>query len=308
MMKRIAAIVLISLFSITAHSQMSPRDRYLSPGYVQGADFSTANEMKNGPRARKLLAEGIALYRQKRDADAIVRYEESLELYIYPETLYHYGNSLSNIGELIYAVRAYEYAINLRNNSPEFPLGSAWYNLACSLSRMNKTDKTYDALRNAILSGYPSIDNLRVDSDLVFIRRDPAWNARYSELKKLFDRGRTPLAAGKKLEVAVASTNDIYLVCRDGKAVLHRSISEIKDHKRYGTWKFNNYILTITWDRETGKKGVGMPTYCAAVCEYKSYSAFTRKIHEKETIRWQEVESKESAPWRVTNMTGPCGE
>lgn len=98
------------------------------------------------------------MYKQKRDADAIEKYEESLELFITPDAYYHYGNSLSNTGELIYAVRAYEFAIQKDFKSPEL----AWYNMACSLSRMNKTDKTYEALKNAILAGYPSVDNLRL--------------------------------------------------------------------------------------------------------------------------------------------------
>ena len=298
----IAVLIILLVFTITAHSQMSPRDRYLDPSFVEGADYSTANEEKNGPRAFKLLAEGIKFYKQKKDREAIAKYEEALELFAAPEIYYHYGNSLSNIGELIYSVRAYEYAIEKNYASPEL----AWYNMACSLSRMKKTDRTYAALKNAILEGYPSIENLRADSDLAFIRSDPQWKVKFDELKKLYERGATPLPSGKKLELAVASTDDIYQLCPNGKAMLVRAISEIKDHKKYGTWKFSHYILTITWSRETGNKGVGKPTFCAAACEYKKYAPFSSAINARETIRWSDVESGKNMPWRVTPLTSRC--
>jgi tetratricopeptide (TPR) repeat protein len=298
----ISVLIILPVLSITAYSQMSPRDRYLDPSFVEGADYSAANEEKNGPAASRLLAEGITLYKQKKDTEAITKYEEALELYAAPEIYYHYGNSLSNIGELIYSVRAYEYAIQKNFSSPEL----AWFNMACSLSRMKKMEKTCAALENAIRAGYPSIENVRDDPDLAFIRGDSHWSVKFVELKKLFDRGNIPLPSGKKLVLGSANTRDEYQICPDGKAVLFRAISEIKEHKKYGTWKFSHYILTITWNRETGKKGVGRPEYCAAVCEYKKYASFSNAVNIREIIRWQDVESGKNGPSRVMPLTDPC--
>lgn len=40
----ISVFIILPLLAVSAHSQMSPRDRYLSPDYVQGADSSSLNE------------------------------------------------------------------------------------------------------------------------------------------------------------------------------------------------------------------------------------------------------------------------
>jgi hypothetical protein len=104
----------------------------------------------------------------------------------------------------------------------------------------------------------------------------------------------------------VASTDDIYYLCGNGKAVLHRTISEHKNHKKYGTWKFKNYVLTITWTLESGEKGIGKPKFCASTCEYNNYKPFSNTTKSVETIRWQEVESKSDMPWQVLPLKETC--
>ncbi len=306
MYKFISAFFIISLFSISAYSQFSTRDRYLNPDYQKEyqKDFSEIpeNRKADAKKAFALLKEGINLYKQKKDNEAIEKYEEALELYAAPEIYYHYGNSLANTGEFIYSSRSYGFAIEYGFLSP----GLAWYNMACSYSLDKKSGKAYEALKNAILSGYPVLENLLGDSDLKNLRSDSNWNANYAELKKIFERGRSSLPAGKKFSTGSANINDTYTFCPDGNAMLERNISEIRKHKKYGTWSFKNYIITINWNRETGEKGVGQPTYCAAVCEYKSYAPMDVRINKKETILWYDIETKKDSHWSEIPFLGTC--
>jgi tetratricopeptide (TPR) repeat protein len=302
----ISILFIISLIPISAYSQFSPRDRYLNPDYRKEyhKEFTEIpeNRKADAKKAFALLNEGISLYKQKKDNEAIEKYEEALELYPAPEIYYHYGNSLSNTGEMIYAARSYNFAIENGYTSPEL----AWYNMACVYSLDKKSEKAFAALKNAILSGYPVFEYILGDSDLKNFRSDSRWNSYAAELKKLFDRGNLQLPSGKKFNVGVASTNDAYTFCHDGKALLERNISEIRKHKLYGSWKFKNYNLTIEWNRETGEKGVGQPKYCAAVCEYKTYAPINNSINKKELIKWQEIEFQKDSHWKEIPFSGPC--
>ncbi len=303
MLKLITIVALITMLPLAIHSQVSPRDRYLDPSFKKEVNDIPESRKSDAQKAFRLMEEGIRLYKLKKDRDAIDTYEQALEIFAAPEIYYHYGNSLSNIDELIYSVKAYEYAIEHNYTSPEL----AWYNMACSLSRLGRVDKTYSALKNAILAGYSSIDYMKSDSDLAYIRTDSKWNEKFMELKSLFDRGKTQLPSGKKYRHGMASTIDIYSFCPDGKAMVEYSVSKIKNRKKFGTWKFRNFKVMISWNRESGGKGIGQPELgCGAVCSYKNYEPFERKILEKEIINWQEVEEQDGNQWQVLPLTGTC--
>jgi tetratricopeptide (TPR) repeat protein len=303
-MKKQSIIVTLLIFAFITgvRAQITPRDRYLSPDFQKYSNDPPGDRAADAKKAMKLLDEGIGLYRQKKDAAAMEKYEEALELYAAADIYYHYGNSLVNTGELIYAARAYQFALEYNCSMPAL----AWYNLACARSLLKHADKACEALGNAILTGYPSIDNVKSDGDLAFVRKDANWNAKFAELKKLFARGETMLPSGKKIEHGVASTVDIYYFCPDGTVKVEYTISEIKNHRKSGRWKFSHYVLTINWIVETGEQGVGKPAYCAAVCEYKAYAPMKKSIVQTETILWKEIDDAHGEQWKVEPITGGC--
>ena len=51
----------------------------------------------------------------------------------------------------------------------------AWYNLACSLSLVNRPDDALEALRQAIALGYDDFVFLSRDPDLAILRRSPQF-------------------------------------------------------------------------------------------------------------------------------------
>ncbi|MCU0847563.1 MAG: tetratricopeptide repeat protein [Spirochaetes bacterium] len=303
MKKSIAIIVLLVSFSML-WADVS-RKRYLDPKFafkknrISSPDEGEQKKLKSVFSALK--AEGLSLYGAKRDAEAVQKYEQAMEIHTDGEIYYLYGNSLSNIGELENAVSSYDISNSLIFANPEL----SWFNMACAQSRMGKNSEAVNSLRKAIIYGYPSIENISKDPDLSGIRKERGWTGTLSELKKIFERGNTPLVSGKTAVLEVASTSDAYCFCPDGTAVLRKSISEIKNHRLYGKWSFRNYIVSIEWRVEEGEKGIGRPAGCGATCFYDKYKPFSKKISSKETLRWGEIEENREELWHVQD-SGPC--
>ena len=85
----------------------------------------------------------------------------------------------------------------------------------------------------------------------------------------------------KKYAEASASILNEYSFSSDGKIVVHFVISDDRNHYKYGTWNYRNYILTINLDREIGEKGIGEPKHCSATCTWDKYEYYERQITEK---------------------------
>jgi tetratricopeptide (TPR) repeat protein len=66
------------------------------------------------------------------------------------------------------------------------------YNLACSLSLVQKIDEAFEVIQKAIQCGYDDLDYLLKDKDLENLLRDPRFQPYFSRLVKTKD------AIGKK--------------------------------------------------------------------------------------------------------------
>ncbi len=75
--------------------------------------------------------------------------------------------------------------VRLRPNDPV-----AFYNLACSLSLLEKRDEAVKALRQAIELGYDDLDYMMRDSHLDNVRRDRRFRLLVNRLKRLAARRR----------------------------------------------------------------------------------------------------------------------
>lgn len=105
-------------------------------------------------QAKELDEQGFALYKKKKDKEAVTLYEKSIDSYPLGETYYNYGNSLSNIDRLEDSIKAYKIARYLNAPKPEFVL----YNIACSYSRLNQVEMSYKYLTKAVDNGYKAFD------------------------------------------------------------------------------------------------------------------------------------------------------
>ncbi|MFH0839384.1 MAG: tetratricopeptide repeat protein, partial [Candidatus Omnitrophota bacterium] len=64
---------------------------------------------------------------------------------------------------------------------PDDPV--VWYNLSCSLSLLNKTDKSLEAMKQALAHGYNDMEYLLSDPDLASLRETPGFKELLFKLK-----------------------------------------------------------------------------------------------------------------------------
>lgn len=140
-------------------------------------DYINSNETM----VETLRKEGYALYKQKKDQEAVKKYEEALKYGENAQLWYDYANSLSNLKDrLEESFKAYRKAIELGFDKKNL----AYYNLACVYSRLKKIPEAYEYLSKALESGYNSYSHIEKDSDLENLRADKNWKKWWVENKK----------------------------------------------------------------------------------------------------------------------------
>ena len=97
----------------------------------------------------------------------------------YVDVLRVYGNNLTLKGRFADGLKIDRRLVGLR---PKDAL--AHYNLACSLSLLNKIEPALRALRKAIELGYRDFRYLREDRDLAAVRKDPRFRQLLREFEK----------------------------------------------------------------------------------------------------------------------------
>ncbi len=290
--RRILIIAVVYLMAVPA----VPADRsiYLDTAYAN-QNFYLTDEQKaeRCPAAKQFFDRAYALYKQKQDFEAVAWYEKSLEKYSSPETYYHYANSLSNIGEFENAVKAYSVSVSINFDRSEL----AYYNMACSYSKLKDTASAFRHLKLAVMNGYPQLSYISKDPDLAYVRKSEDYKRKYAELEGLYHKGNIDFVKGKKLVHEVASSEDVYSFKTDGTVEVRFMVSEDINHRRTGTYSVKNYIVHIQWEYESGEKGVGKPKNCASACSYSGYEPYRKKINQQEKLRWTVINSDEDGLW-----------
>lgn len=294
----LSIIIILSIASCNNH-----RNKYLNSKYAFDKQYELEKtKSKIIPLSDKLTDEGLTFYKQKNDQKAIERYEKALDIYPSAQIYYYYGNSLSNIGENENAIKAYKVAIELEFKNSELAL----YNIACSYSKLKKYDDSIEYLKDSIIYGYPSFQNILNDPDLKSLRNDYKWKNSYDQLFQLYNKGNSEFLVGKKIKFGVASTIDIFIFCENGNIMVNHCTSEHRRHYKIGKWNIKNYKININLNQEFGEKGVGNPIICGSVCSYSKYEAFEKNINEKKVLFWHEVEKDQYGHWKVAEHKEEC--
>lgn len=89
------------------------------------------------------------------------------------------GNGFLEEGKCERALAEYRRALLV---DPENEI--AWYNIACALSRLQRTEEALDALRKAIRFGYKDVEWMKRDTDLEHIRDTPGFSELVRELEQ----------------------------------------------------------------------------------------------------------------------------
>ena len=162
-------------------------EKLLSSDYAKNIQQNPGNKelpqeekQKEIDKANALSEEGFTNYKAHNDVLAVAKYEEALTHYATAEIYYRIGNSLSNIDQLKYAIKAYQIAIDLNYDK----IYLAYYNLACAYSRLHYGKQAFSNLELAINNGYKNISYIEKDSDLTYLRSTPEWNDWWAKHKK----------------------------------------------------------------------------------------------------------------------------
>jgi tetratricopeptide (TPR) repeat protein len=279
-------IVVICVFIVcTGLSGYEPSRKYLKNDYIGRQTRLVLTENSDLIiKSQKRIDEGVALHQKKKYSEAVAAFESAFDILPLAQCFYHYGNSLSNIGELNNAVQAYLAALHLDYENKAI----TFYNIACAYSLMNDRTQALIYLRYAVRCGYGNLAYIKKDADLANLRKDPSWEKIYRETERLLRERKT--YAGKKLTHAYASSVDEYTFDADGTFVEKIFVSEIKDYVQYGTYKIDGNRVVLHIRSMTGEKGIGEPNRgCASVCTYSEYEAFERSLDEIEIIKTDEV-------------------
>jgi len=146
----------------------------------QGADTNVSSVVDTNTLVKQLHEEGFRLYKQKRDREAVLKYEEALRYAENARLWYDYGNSLSNMeGRLLEAVEAYQKALLLGFEKKYL----VYYNIACVYSRLNRISEAYENLHFAVMYGYKNYKHIEKDADLVNLRSDRGWEEWWRKVK-----------------------------------------------------------------------------------------------------------------------------
>lgn len=271
-MKKIISILLFAIAYSQLAAQAVKKD-YLSYNWVKYFYSKQWNSYgqeveKQKQEAEKLNAEGFKLYKSKKDADAIKKYEAAIDLFPSGEIYYNYANSLSNIKRLEDSIKAYEIALKLETPRPELAL----YNIACSYSRLDKADNAYKYLASAVQRGYNAFEYIKKDPDMANLRKQSDWEAKLKAIKANANYDESSLA-GKITEEGPRQPEYFYL-CKSGIALTvggDQINCEGKGFDR-GKWKLVNGDVKVTFTESCN------PEYVATAAEKKK--AETEPVYE----------------------------
>jgi tetratricopeptide (TPR) repeat protein len=103
------------------------------------------------------------------------------------EALQALGDAYTKKGLFEKGLAIDEYLSQLQPDNPY-----VFYNLACSYSLLNQTDKAFRSIKRAIKYGYRNFDYLKEDKDLANLKNDNRFLRYFSRIEKKLTEGPLP--------------------------------------------------------------------------------------------------------------------
>ncbi len=262
-MKQLLTILLLTITysGLTAEEIKKDYLSYIWVKYSINKFWSKYSETQGTVQANasKLNEEGFKLYKAKKDADAIKKFEAAIDALPNGEIYYNYANSLSNVKRYEDAIKAYEISLKLDPPRPELAL----YNIACAYSLMNKPDNAYKHLASAVERGYNAFEFIKKDSDMANLRKQPDWETKLKSIKAKANYDE--LALNGMITEEGPRQPEYFYLCKSGVALTvggYQIDCEGKGFDR-GKWRLVNGDVKIEFSE------VCSPEYVATATEKK---------------------------------------
>lgn len=249
----------------------------------------------------------------KGDIDnTINRLESALSTYVHAVYYYLYGTCLMDTGDYENAEKAFKkflkfceyelgnqedygwdepyttlYTFDNNNNVRERYF--SWYNLACIYSIKNDAKQSMGYLTEALEWGYPYIDHIFDDPDLVNLFDSD--NSIKEKINDIYSAGFIDTVSKKNFHHQILNDAIAYLFS-DSKSV--RTLMLTSDDRgvaEHGTYEVKNYQVLIHYNKATGYKGCnGFSLGGNMVFEY--YEPYEREIAGFERIAIKNITSE----------------
>jgi len=137
------------------------------------SDFIKKVDKQSQQEAKRIFLTGVDQYRNRKQLDsAIVSFKSSICVFPFAKTYYELGNVCMDKNDLKTSIDAYKMAETLEYE----PISLVLYNLSCAYSKSENSEQSLKYLQLSIENGYTNLEHIMSDSDLVFVRKDVAFN------------------------------------------------------------------------------------------------------------------------------------
>jgi tetratricopeptide (TPR) repeat protein len=294
------------------------REELLSDKY----SVSLTNKERKTAASKPYYDAAINSYKAGDIAGAINNIEMALSIFTYGVYFYLYGDYLTETMDYLDAEKAYKKAIyefqyedpykyeaNLGHSRDEalerqfFTFDSngvarekyfAYYNLACLYSLQNRHRESLENIILAIQHGYPYIDHIFSDTDLLNLFNSVIGSDARSSIDKTYKEG-FEFRSNIENKVFVRPGGwDIreYEFHGNGTVEKEYLLWNFLDYVKHGTYKIRNWMILIQWTYEDGRRGVeGTEIWNGGADQtrYSRYEPFRHNLMETEIIPYMEI-------------------
>lgn len=290
-------IVITSFLLIIISCKKKPEINYFSYQYAKyihdnpGYDKTTLKEKNKAKKtAGKLFNKVKKLSRQGDYYNTIIIYKKILTLYADADIYYNFAYSLYKDDEFNNALKAYEIALKLgfRNK------GRLFFSLALCNNKLENISKTLLYIKKSVENKYYYTFHFNLPVFAYLQNNIQNWSEYYSRLiiKRLTNM-KIVILCGSENESVVCKRIYHFLPDNVVKFTDNGGGNKTYQNEKTGTWKVNENIIQITYNKITRYLGIGAQSgILSGNYKYKKYKKITELVNIPDVLDWINILKK----------------
>jgi tetratricopeptide (TPR) repeat protein len=326
-------------FIIAQEYSLKPRDELLSDKYSTGRFVNNYEERTVA--SKRYYDMSLNAYKNNNIEVAIQNMEMALSIFTFGIYFYKYGDYLIEVNNYEDAEKAYkktmqrfvrEYPYRLEtelgfaredfferqlfsfdSNGVAREIYFSYYNLACLYSLQNNVSESLNWIIQAIQHGYPYIDHIFNDSDLLNLFNSNMVVTARNQINKVYNEGFELKQNIQNKVFSQPGGPDVrhYEFYENGNVEKEYLYTGLRDYVRHGTYAIKNWLIIIQWNYEDGQSGVdGTEVWNGGANQtsYSQYEYFRYNLNEIEIIPYMEITNQWDSPnmmnWTLEEKRG----